>query len=94
MEQTPYLGHQAQLQHIAEELSPRATARETPPPMLFYVSGPAGSGRKTLVSRLWGMISPGEVPRILFTFNPGHDEDAVANLASSAKANQIGRAHV
>jgi hypothetical protein len=88
MEQTPYLGHQAQLQHIAEELSPRAVARDTPTPILFYISGPTGSGRKTLVSRLWGMISPGEVPRILFTYNPGREEDAVANLASSVKANR------
>lgn len=85
-----YVGHQPQLQHIAEELRPRAhnPTVQQPPFLLFYISGPKGSGRRTFVKRLWEEISQTEVPRVLFCVDNPAEGNIARQLLDSCKANR------
>ena len=85
-----HVGHEDLLQHVAEELRPRLpdSALQSPVIHLFNVCGPALSGRRTFLRRLWGEISPGEVPRVYFTLFPSGGEDIAEQLLSSVLTNR------
>ena len=85
-----FVGYETQLRQIAVELQSRAPVSPTAalPIQLFNVNGPAGSGKRTLIKRLWAQVSTGEVPRILFTINPAETDDIAERLLADAKTNR------
>jgi hypothetical protein len=56
--------------------------------LLFHVTGPKGAGKSCLLRRLWSIVSPGEVPRVMFTLNPTVDVDYASWLLSDVRTNR------
>ena len=85
-----YAGYEQQLQHLAGELTPRTPESliTTPPFQLFNIVGPDGSGRRTLIKRVWDEISTTEVPRVLFTINPTDSEDVAERILDDSQTNR------
>jgi hypothetical protein len=85
MDQAYYIGHERQLQHLADQLSVKARAQAAP--RLFVVSGPEGSGKRTLMERLWQQLSNGEVPRVM-VYLGSEGEDMAQRLIHGSRSNR------
>jgi hypothetical protein len=84
------VGHELQLVALTNELRMRSDSsyQVSPYNRVFYVCGPAGSGMRTFVTRLWENLSGRETPRILFRIDPRSGLPLDEQLKKSVEASK------